>query len=96
MALSVSVARIDAIWLHEKDDKDVYDFIQKTGQEVERKLKALGLWTPFIYLNDAASFQKPFQSYKNGKNLPRLRSIRDKYDPNGFLRDYLAHGFKLE
>lgn len=72
----------------------MFAFSQKVISEIESQTKQLGLHIPFIYLNDAGPGQAPFTSY-GAKNEARLKAIRRKYDPHGFLRDYLAHGFEL-
>ncbi|RYP13362.1 hypothetical protein DL765_006903 [Monosporascus sp. GIB2] len=89
-------ARIDAIWTCEEDDEAIYNFVHECMDIMERKLRPLGLWTGFVYLNDAAKGQKPFETYAQGNNLPRLRKIQSKYDPDCFIQDYLQHGFALD
>ncbi|KAI1130845.1 FAD-binding domain-containing protein [Nemania abortiva] len=83
------------MWKHAADDEPVLAFVRKAAEEIETKTAKLGLFNPYIYLNDAASGQKPFDSYAGGVHLPKLRNIQAKYDPDGYIRDYLQHGFAL-
>ena len=71
-------------------------FCVEATAEIKRQTTELGLDVDFIYLNDAGASQKPFPTYGQGKSLPRLKSIQNKYDPEHFLDKYLAHGFGLE
>ncbi|KAI0516777.1 FAD-binding domain-containing protein [Xylaria bambusicola] len=80
-------------WSREEDDEAILAFTRKASGIIEAETKKLGLFNPFIYLNDAAKDQKPFERYAGGTNLPRLRDIQVKYDPDGFIRNYLQHGF---
>jgi len=59
------------------------------------KAKALGLYYPFIYMNDAGAGQQPFPLYGKGKSIGKMRQIRQKYDPQGVLQSLEASGFKL-
>ena len=82
-------------WKFAQDDEAVYSFTRKAATEMERQLTELGLFNPYVYINDAAKGQRPFERYANGAHLARLQEIQAKYDPNGFIRDYLQHGFDL-
>jgi hypothetical protein len=62
---------------------------------MEEKLSKLGRFSPYVYINDAAKGQKPFESYAGGAHVARLEAIQVRYDPDGFVRDYLQHGFEL-
>jgi hypothetical protein len=64
--------------------------------EIKKQTAALNLDVDFIYLNDAGASQKPFTTYGNGKSLPKLQALQKKYDPQGFYKNYLAHGFALD
>ncbi|KAI3328829.1 FAD-binding domain-containing protein [Ustulina deusta] len=83
-------------WKLERDDEAVYEFTCKAAMAMEEQLRKLGLFNSYVYINDAAKGQKPFLSYVGGEHLARLQAIQVKYDPDGFIRDYLQHGFELE
>ncbi|KAI8627394.1 FAD-binding domain-containing protein [Xylariaceae sp. FL1651] len=82
-------------WKDPRDDDRVMAFTRGAAAEIETLTRKLGLFNPFVYLNDASWTQKPFESYGGGNNLPKLRDIQLKYDPGGFVRDYMQHGFEL-
>jgi hypothetical protein len=87
---------ITSIWENEEDDDAVYSFVKKAAETIQRETEKLGLYNPFVYINDAARTQKPFETLGHGKSLPRLKHIQQKYDPDGFWRNKLQHGFALE
>jgi hypothetical protein len=62
---------------------------------MEEQLSKLGLFNPYVYINDAAKGQRPFESYALGAHSARLQAVQAKYDPDGFIKDYLQHGFEL-
>ncbi|KAI8951369.1 hypothetical protein F4801DRAFT_578576 [Xylaria longipes] len=82
-------------WKLARDDNAVYDFTRKAALDMEEKLRKLGLFNPYVYINDAAKGQRPFETYAGGAHLARLQDIQAQYDPDGFIRDYLQHGFDL-
>ncbi|KAI0107965.1 FAD-binding domain-containing protein [Hypoxylon sp. NC0597] len=84
-----------SMWEKAEDDAAVLKFSQTTAQQVREQTEALGLYNKFIYLGDSAQGQLPFGSYADGKNLPKLKAIRDRYDPEHFLENYLHRGFPL-
>lgn len=84
-----------SMWENAEDDAAVLEFSQVSAQQVREQTEALGLYNKFIYLGDSAQGQLPFGSYANGKNLPKLKAIRNRYDPNNFLERYLHRGFPL-
>ncbi|KAI1421889.1 hypothetical protein F5Y12DRAFT_665045 [Xylaria sp. FL1777] len=83
-------------WSDVANDSIVNKLIQRIVRTIERRTRALGLHYPFIYLNDAGPAQRPFDTYGGGRSLNKLRAIREKYDPEGFLKNFLGHGFPLE
>jgi hypothetical protein len=83
------------MWKNAEDDAAVLKFSQVSAQQIQEQTEALGLHNKFVYLGDSAHGQLPFESYANGENLPKLDTIRDKYDPDGFLEQYLHRGFPL-
>ncbi|KAI1501029.1 FAD binding domain protein [Biscogniauxia marginata] len=88
--------RIESFWNNAEDDDAVYSFSERAAQEIDAATQRLGLHNPFIYLNEASGSQKPFESLGGGRSLPKLRRIQAKYDPDGFLKNSLQHGFSLD
>ena len=77
------------------DDEAVYAFSERAVAKIKAETELLGLFHPFIYLNNAAKTQKPFRSVGRG-TVRKLKKVQDKYDPSCFLQNYLASGFKIE
>lgn len=96
LTISSLAGLIACTWIEEKDDATIHAFAKRVASDIEHKTRPLGLFRPFVYLNDAAPEQKPFKAYGGGKNLARLRAIRAKYDRDDFLKTYMGHGFLLE
>ncbi|KAI1335868.1 FAD binding domain protein [Xylariaceae sp. FL0016] len=88
--------RIEAHWYDESQNDQIYDFVERTMASVEDKVKQLGIHNPIIYLNEAFITQKPYPTLGHGNSLPRLLNIQSKYDPDGFIKNNLNHGFPLE
>ncbi|KAI1325886.1 hypothetical protein F5Y16DRAFT_411184 [Xylariaceae sp. FL0255] len=86
---------IGSSWDNEADDATVYEFSQRFIAALERDGKAMGVYYPFVYLNDAYTSEKPFDLYGQGKSLGRLKAIRDAYDPHRIFQTLLPGGFKL-
>ncbi|KAL2822609.1 hypothetical protein BJX63DRAFT_427170 [Aspergillus granulosus] len=86
---------ISTTWSNAEDDETVYQFSRDAAESIKRQTEELGLYHPFIFLNDAASGQDPFPTYGGGESQERMRAIQDKYDREGVLKNLLAHGFPL-
>jgi hypothetical protein len=87
---------IACTWDNAADDDKVNSFAEKAASIITEETTKLALEYDFIYLNDAGPTQRPFETYGGGKSLERLIQIRYKYDRDGFLRNYLAHGFSIQ
>ena len=48
----------------------------------------------FLYLNDAADYQKVFESY-GAENVRFLKAVSRKYDPKSVFQKLVKGGFKL-
>lgn len=82
-------------WSNASDDSAITQFAQQVLRELDRRSQSLGLYYPFAYLNDAGSGENVFLLYGGGKSLPRMRQIRQKYDPSGLFQYLQPGGFKL-
>ncbi|KAI0532408.1 hypothetical protein GGR58DRAFT_507472 [Xylaria digitata] len=95
--LGTFIAGLIAVqWTDAADDARINKFCEDATAEIKRQTAKLKLDVDFIYLNDAGATQKPFATYGKGASLPKLQTIRKKYDPDNFYKKYLAHGFALE
>ncbi|KAI0976520.1 FAD-binding domain-containing protein [Xylaria arbuscula] len=82
-------------WKLAQDDDAVYSFTRSAAKNAEEQLRKLDLFNTFTYINDAGKGQRPFEVYAGGAHLAKLKAIQAKYDPTGFIREYLQHGFEL-
>lgn len=82
-------------WSHEIDDATVASFAADILPQLDNRAKALGLYYPFINLNDAGTGEDPFSLYGSGKSLEIMRATRMKYDPTALFQTLQAGGFKL-
>ena len=82
-------------WQSSSDDARIYATMKKVTATIEAKLSAAGQLAKYQYLNDAGEGQKIFQSYGTG-NLAKLKTIRNKYDPNRYYTDLLVGGWKVD
>ncbi|KEY74550.1 hypothetical protein S7711_07153 [Stachybotrys chartarum IBT 7711] len=85
---------INTGWSLERDDKAAYGITQDCLEAVERYTKSLGVYLPFVFLNDAFHTQRPFQSYGQS-SLSRLRAASIEYDSEQVFQNLVPGGFKL-
>lgn len=76
-------------------DDEVAEWIKSVNVEIERKLEEIDGLSRYIYLNDADKDQKVFESYGT-ESLERLRTVREKYDPERVFTDLMPGGWKVE
>lgn len=81
-------------WARQEDDLRMSAWTQSLLELAQRKTKAKGLATDFVYMGDAGEFQKPFEAYGYG-NINKMRGIRDKYDHGKVFSRLNWGGFKL-
>ncbi|KAI0436188.1 hypothetical protein F4803DRAFT_567061 [Xylaria telfairii] len=87
---------MSSTWDNEVDDGVVYEFNKRWISRLKEEGKAKGVDYPFVYINDAATSQRPFDLYGQGKSLKKMRGIRDLYDPHRIFQKLLPGGFKLK
>jgi hypothetical protein len=56
--------------------------------------QTLGVDDPYLYLNYAASWQDPINSY-GPASVANLQAVSRKYDPSGVFQKQVPGGFKL-
>lgn len=82
-------------WANAADDDLVASWSEKTLAAVDEKSKASGIYYPFCYLNDAATGEEVFNYYGKGSSLPKMKTIRRQYDPDGVFQSLQPGGFKI-
>ena len=80
-------------WSPASSDRAFHDAIRASAAAIKAKAIALGqdVANAFVYSNYAL-FSTPLENIY-GQNLPRLRSIKEQYDPRDVMG--LAGGFRL-
>ncbi|ROW15368.1 hypothetical protein VPNG_02261 [Cytospora leucostoma] len=86
---------ITAGWSDAADDETIYAFTSSALANLTTKAKEQDVFYDFVYLNDAAAGQSPYETYGKGKSLPRLKEIQARYDPLSVFKDLATSGFKL-
>ena len=76
------------------DDKAVISFADSIVSDFEKYFTSIGVKSAYHYMNDAGAGQPVFQGYPSA-NLQRLKSIRQKYDPQRVFTDLMPGGWKV-
>ncbi|PNP76509.1 hypothetical protein FNYG_09928 [Fusarium nygamai] len=87
------IVLISALWPNSAVNSKVEQTAKKVVSVWEEDARAKGLLQKFQYLNYAAPYQRPFESYGDGE-LEFLKSVSRKYDPAQILQKRVG-GFKL-
>ncbi|KAI0478373.1 oxidase/Diels-Alderase [Xylariaceae sp. FL0804] len=81
-------------WTLAEDDEAIYKILTNCLEEVESYTKAQGVHSPFIFLNDAFSTQRPYPTF-GGDTLEKLQAASKAYDPEGVFQKLVPGGFKV-
>ncbi|KAF2183516.1 FAD-binding domain-containing protein, partial [Zopfia rhizophila CBS 207.26] len=81
-------------WLNAEDDEAAQAAGQRVVDRGQTLARELGLFEPFLYLNDAADNQDPIATYGE-ENIRKLHEVKQKYDKTGTFDRLLPGGFKL-
>lgn len=88
---------LEIYWTETEKNDFFHDSVKKVHDAMRKQAEVLGMLHPFIYLNYAASWQKPFDGY--GREYDRLKGIHErlqqKYDPDDVFRNLIPGGHKL-
>ncbi|KLO82321.1 Uncharacterized protein LW93_9514 [Fusarium fujikuroi] len=87
------IVLISALWPNSAVNSDIEAKAKEVLSKWEEDALAKGLLQKFQYLNYAAPYQWPFESYV-GNELEFLKSVSKKYDPAQILQKRVG-GFKL-
>lgn len=85
---------LSVTWTRAQDDATINNVTQALIEKIDQATKAAGLFHRFKYLNYAASFQDPIDSYGPASKA-QLQAVSKKYDPEGFFQTGIPGGFKL-
>jgi hypothetical protein len=81
-------------WENEADDDLVRSVSIKFTERWEKRGQELGVYLPFVYMNDASRDQNPLASY-GSENLARLVEVSQKYDSKRVFQTLQNDGFLL-
>lgn len=81
-------------WENEADDDIVRSVSIRFTERWEKRGQELGVYLPFVYMNDASRDQNPLASY-GSKNLARLVKVSQKYDSKRVFQTLQNDGFLL-
>ncbi|EXL97321.1 hypothetical protein FOIG_10367 [Fusarium odoratissimum NRRL 54006] len=87
------IVLISALWPNSAVNSNIEAKTKEVLSVWEEDARAKGLLQKFQYLNYAAPYQKPFESY-GADELEFLRSVSKRYDPAQILQKRVG-GFKL-
>lgn len=83
-----------AYWTSREDDDRVSVACRQVLEDIRGVAAEKGTALGYVYLNYAAAFQRPLDSYGQ-ENKRRLRDVSRKYDPEGLFQKGVPGGFKL-
>ncbi|KAK4106438.1 Glucooligosaccharide oxidase [Parathielavia hyrcaniae] len=81
-------------WANEKDDARVTSWAKSLLTRLHQQNREKSLASDFLYMGDAAEWQKPYETYGLVNNR-RLRRIQAQYDPDCVFTRLNSGGFKL-
>jgi hypothetical protein len=81
-------------WTLATDTERVYARMKQLEADLVALEKEMGVYNPWIYLNYAAGWQKPIDSY-GAASVAFLKSVSKQYDPRGLFQKAVPGGFKL-
>ncbi len=85
---------LSASWNLKTDDSTVITAGRTLFDKIDLAAKSKGLFREFKYLNYAAEYQRPIDSY-GSQNKAKLQKASKKYDPSGLFQRAVPGGFKL-
>ncbi|RYP21123.1 hypothetical protein DL765_002412 [Monosporascus sp. GIB2] len=88
------VVHLTMSWSDATDDDAVDHAARELIATIEQDTRALDALDPYLYINYAAPWQRPIDSYGEA-SVERLRSVRRAYDPNRVFTDLVPGGFKV-
>ncbi|KAK6953886.1 hypothetical protein Daesc_003848 [Daldinia eschscholtzii] len=83
------------VWTDPADNEQAKKATQALMEVVDQDTQKLNVHGPFIYLNYAAPWKSPIESYRV-ESIRRLRKIAKEVNPHGIFVHQVPGGFKLE
>ncbi|KAL9584798.1 MAG: hypothetical protein Q9212_001900 [Teloschistes hypoglaucus] len=89
------VVLFTAVWKNKADDFLVEQTTRSIINSIDLYAASRGAADSYRYLNDCASWQKPFDGY-GAENKRFLQQMSRTYDPDGLFQKAFEGGFKLD
>ncbi|CAJ2512828.1 Uu.00g009470.m01.CDS01 [Anthostomella pinea] len=88
------IINLTAKWLDVADDDAVDAAARALIEAIKRDVGGLDALDPFLYVNYAAPWQRPVESYRRA-SVERMRRVQDMYDPGRVFTNTVPGGFKV-
>ncbi|VUC35568.1 unnamed protein product [Clonostachys rosea] len=83
-----------SFWQNSDDDDKIQSTFKNVLEAIDQDAAARGTAVPYKYMNYAAPFQDPIESYGE-ENKNKLQAASKKYDPKGLFQKCVPGGWKL-
>jgi hypothetical protein len=83
-----------SFWQNQEDDEKIHSTFKGVINAVDQDAATRGTAVPYKYMNYAAPFQDPIESYGK-ENKAKLQAASKKYDPEGLFQKGVSGGWKL-
>jgi FAD binding domain-containing protein len=97
VAQPLILVSLEMYWTTAEKSDIFHEAARDVHDAMSRHAELLAMLHPFVFLNYAASWQKPFDGY--GREYHRLKSVQEslqrKYDPDNIFNDLIPGGHKL-
>lgn len=81
-------------WPNAADSDTIQDWLNRVVADIQTKLRRIDGLHPYRSISNAGSLKNVFEGY-GAHNVSRLKSIRDKYDPDMVFTNLLRGGLKV-
>lgn len=83
-----------SFWQNKEDDDKIHSIFKGVIEAVDQDAVTRGTAVPYKYMNYAAPFQDPIETYGK-ENKAKLQATSMKYDPEGLFQKGVSGGWKL-
>lgn len=83
-----------SFWQNKEDDNKIHSTFKGVIEAVDQDAVTRGTAVPYKYMNYAAPFQDPIETYGK-ENKAKLQATSMKYDPEGLFQKGVSGGWKL-
>lgn len=83
-----------SFWQNKEDDDKIHSTFKGVIEAVDQDAATRGTAVPYKYMNYAAPFQDPINTYGK-ENKAKLQATSKKYDPEALFQKGVSGGWKL-